>query len=147
MRHSLLCLERLERIKGILARAAGEQEATAWGFHTLLQSGKVDVIQPDLSRCGGLSQARKILWEAERVGVDVCPHAWLTDLLSAASLHVNACLPRSLFLEYNVSSSPMLREIIANPVALDSDGMIAVPQDPGLGIEIDEKAIERFRVN
>ena len=127
--------------------AAGEQEATAWGFHTLLHRGKVDVIQPDLSRCGGLSQARKILWEAERAGVDVCPHAWLTDLLSAASLHVNACLPRSLFLEYNVSSSPMLREIIANPVELDADGMIAVPQGPGLGIEVDEKAIERFRVN
>lgn len=127
--------------------AAGEQEATAWGFHDLLHRGGVDVVQPDLSRCGGLSQARKILWEAERVGADVCPHAWLTDLLSAASLHVNACLPRSLFLEYNVANSPMLREVIANPLAMDSDGMIPVPQEPGLGIQVDEKAIAKFRVN
>ncbi len=127
--------------------AAGEQEATAWGFHDLLQRGRVDVVQPDLSRCGGFSQARKIVWEAELAGADVCPHAWLTDLLSAASLHLNACLPRSLFVEYNVAQSPMLRDIIANPVQMDADGMIPVPQGPGLGIEVDAKAVERYRVN
>src|SRR5690348_4217887 len=105
------CYEGYAAVKAVGIRtrlAAGEQEATAWGFHDLLNRGQIDVIQPDLSRCGGLSQMRKILWEAERIGADVCPHAWLTDLLSAASLHVNACLPRSLFLEYNVSSGPML---------------------------------------
>jgi L-rhamnonate dehydratase len=126
--------------------AAGEQEATAWGFHDLITRGKVDVVQPDLSRCGGLSQARKILWEAERAGVEVCPHAWLTDLLSAASLHVNACLERSLFLEYNVCDNPMLREIIRNPIQMDKDGWMPVPQGPGLGIEVDDQAVERFRV-
>jgi len=126
--------------------AAGEQEATAWGFHELIHRGRVDVVQPDLSRCGGFSQFRKIVWEAEKAAVDVCPHAWLTDLLSAASLHANACLPRSLFLEYNVSSSPMLREIVASPLEMDTDGMIAVPQGPGLGVEVDEKAVERFRI-
>ncbi len=127
--------------------AAGEQESTAWGFHQLINRGRVDVVQPDLSRCGGLSQARKIVWEAQFAGVDVCPHAWLTDLLSAASLHLNACLDRSLFLEYNVCDNPMLREIIRNPIQLDKDGMIPVPQGPGLGIEIDEKAVARFRID
>jgi len=126
--------------------AAGEQEATAWGFHDLIARGKIDVAQPDLSRCGGFTQARKILWEAQRAGVDVCPHAWLTDLLSAASLHVNAILERSLFLEYNVCDNPMLREIIRNPIPMDPDGMMPVPQGPGLGIEVDEKSVERFRV-
>jgi L-rhamnonate dehydratase len=103
-------------------------------------------VQPDLSRCGGFSQARKIVWEAQRNGIDVCPHAWLTDLLSAASLHLNAALERSLFLEYNVCDSPMLREIIQNPIQMDAEGWIPVPQGPGLGIEINEKAVERFRV-
>ena len=126
--------------------AAGEQEATAWGFHDLIHRGGVDVVQPDISRCGGFTQMRKILWEAERAGVDVCPHAWLTDLLTAASLHVNACLPRCLFLEYNVAANPMLRDIIQNPVRMDQDGMIAVPDGPGLGIEIDAAAIEKYRV-
>jgi L-rhamnonate dehydratase len=127
--------------------AAGEQEATPWGFHDLIHRGRVDVVQPDLSRCGGFTTARRVIWEAERAGMDVCPHAWLTDLLSAASLHLNAVLPRSLFLEYNVCENRMLREIIANPVAMDKDGTIAVPQKPGLGIEIDEAAVRRFRVN
>lgn len=126
--------------------AAGEQEATAWGFHQLITRGKVDVVQPDLSRCGGFSQARKILWEAQRAGVDVCPHAWLTDLLTAASLHLNACLERSLFLEYNVCDNPMLRAVIRNPIPMDKDGFLPVPQEPGLGIEIDEAALARFRV-
>ena len=126
--------------------AAGEQEATAWGFHDLITRGKIDVAQPDLSRCGGFTQARKILWEAQRAGVDVCPHAWLTDLLSAASLHLNAVLERSLFLEYNVCDNPMLREIIRHPIPMDKDGMMPVPRGPGLGIEIDEQAVERFRV-
>lgn len=127
--------------------AAGEQEATAWGFRQLIVEGGVDVVQPDLSRCGGFTQGRKIMWEAEYAGIDVCPHAWLTDLLTAASLHFNAVLPKSLFLEYNVSDNPMLREIIRNPVQLDGDGYIQVPQGAGLGIEIDEKAVKRFCVN
>ena len=127
--------------------AAGEQEATAWGFRQLIVQGGVDVVQPDLSRCGGFTQARKIIWEAEHAEVDVCPHAWLTDILTAASLHFNAVLPRSLFLEYNVSDNPMLREIIRNPVQLDADGYISVPQGPGLGIDIDEKAVKRFCIN
>ena len=127
--------------------AAGEQEATGWGFRQLIQQGGIDVIQPDITRCGGFTQIRKILWEAEYAGVDVCPHAWLTDLNTAAALHVNAILPRSLFLEYNVSDNPMLREVIENPVQLDESGYIAVPDGPGLGIEINEAAVRKFCVN
>ena len=143
------CYDGYARVKaaGLRTRlAAGEQEATAWGFHELITRGKLDVIQPDLSRCGGFTQARKILWEAQRAGVDVCPHAWLTDLLSAASLHLNAVLERSLFLEYNVCDNPMLRAIVRNPIQMASNGMMPVPQGPGLGVEIDEQAVERFRV-
>ncbi|WP_254528792.1 MULTISPECIES: mandelate racemase/muconate lactonizing enzyme family protein [unclassified Sphingobacterium] len=127
--------------------AAGEQEATGWGFRELIQRGGIDVVQPDLSRCGGFTQARKIVWEAEYASIDVCPHAWLTDLLTSASLHLNAVLTKSLFLEYNVSDNPMLREIIENPVKMDSDGYIAVPKGVGLGVEINEKAVKRFCVN
>jgi L-alanine-DL-glutamate epimerase-like enolase superfamily enzyme len=126
--------------------AAGEQEATAWGFRDLITRGKIDVVQPDLSRCGGFTQARRILWEAQLAGVDVCPHAWLTDILSSASLHLNAVLERSLFLEYNVCDNPMLREIIGNPIRMDKEGWMVVPDGPGLGIDVDENTIERFRV-
>ncbi len=144
------CYDGYAKVKaaGVNTRlAAGEQEATAWGFRELINRGGIDVVQPDLSRCGGFTQARKIAWEAEHAGVDVCPHAWLTDLLTAASLHYNAVLPRALFLEYNVSENPMLREIIRNPVLMNEQGFIPVPQGPGLGIEIDESAVRRFRIN
>jgi len=126
--------------------AAGEQAATGWGFRQLIHEGRIDVAQPDISRCGGFTQLRKIIWEAEVAGIDVCPHAWLTDLLTAASLHANSALPRSLFLEYNVSTSPMLREIILNPIEMDSGGYMNVPQGPGLGIEIDEKAMRKYLI-
>ena len=144
------CYDGYAKVKaaGVKTRlAAGEQEATAWGFRELIARGGVDVVQPDLTRCGGFTQARKIAWEAEHAGVDVCPHAWLTDLLTAASLHFNAVLPRALFLEYNVCENPMLREIIRNPVPMDADGFIPVPAGPGLGIEVDEEAVHRFCVN
>ena len=144
------CYEGYAKVKaaGVRTRlAAGEQEATAWGFRELIQKGGIDVVQPDITRCGGFSQVRKIMWEAEYASVDLCPHAWLTDLNTAASLHVNAVLPRSLFLEYNVSDNPMLREVVENPIQMDESGYMAVPSKPGLGININEKAIEKFRVN
>jgi L-alanine-DL-glutamate epimerase-like enolase superfamily enzyme len=144
------CYDGYAKVKaaGVKTRlAAGEQEATAWGFRELIARGGIDVVQPDLTRCGGFTQARRIAWDAEHAGVDVCPHAWLTDLLSAASLHFNAVLPRALFLEYSVCENPMLREIIRNPLRMDADGFIPVPQGPGLGVEVDEKAVRRFQVS
>src|SRR5438874_482447 len=70
--------------------AAGEQEATLWGFDTLIHRGRVDILQPDLSRCGGFTVARKIADLAELRSVAVCRQAWLPALLTAASLHLNA---------------------------------------------------------
>jgi L-alanine-DL-glutamate epimerase-like enolase superfamily enzyme len=125
--------------------AAGEQEATLWGFDTLLNRGRVDIVQPDLSRCGGFTIARKVADLAELRNVAVCPHAWLSDLLTAGSLHLNAYLKRSLFLEFNVCHSPMLRELCREPIRME-DGFIPVPQGPGLGVEVDEAVIERYRI-
>ena len=70
--------------------------------------------------------------------------ASVTDLLTAASLHASICLKRSLFLEFNVSASPVLRDIIHNPIVLDKDGTLTVPEGPGLGI--DEDAINCYRI-
>jgi L-alanine-DL-glutamate epimerase-like enolase superfamily enzyme len=125
--------------------ACGEQEATEWGFRTLLERGHVDVIQPDLSRCGGFTAARKIAHLAELYNRLCIPHAWTSDLLTAASLHLNAFLRRAVFQEFNVTAGPLSRELCLNPIRLE-DGMLRVPQGPGLGIEVDESVIERYRV-
>ncbi|MGA8182262.1 MAG: mandelate racemase/muconate lactonizing enzyme family protein [Terriglobia bacterium] len=125
--------------------ACGEQEATEWGFQTLIERGKVDIVQPDISRCGGLTVARKIVHMAELHNRLCIPHAWISDLLTAASLHLNAFMRRSVFLEFNVTQGPLSREICRNPIRME-DGFVAVPQGPGLGVEVDEKTIEKYRV-
>jgi L-alanine-DL-glutamate epimerase-like enolase superfamily enzyme len=125
--------------------ACGEQEATAWGFRTLIEQGKVDVLQPDLSRCGGFTVARKIVHLAELHNRLVIPHAWISDLLTAASLHLNAFMRRAVFQEFNVTSGPLSRELCLNPLTL-KDGFVAVPQGPGLGVEVNETTIDKYRV-
>lgn len=125
--------------------AAGEQEATIWGFDRLIREGGVDVVQPDLSRCGGLSVARKIIPMAQLAGRVICPHAWLSDLLTAASLHLNAVLPHAIFQEYNVCKDPLSRTLCSPRLDM-VDGHLAVPQTPGLGVAIDIETVNRYRV-
>jgi L-alanine-DL-glutamate epimerase-like enolase superfamily enzyme len=125
--------------------AAGEQEATPWGFDLLIRQGKVDVAQPDLSRCGGFTVARKVIELAKDAGCEVCPHAWMSDLLTAASLHFNAVLPEALFQEYNVSDDPLSQALCKTRLRFE-DGVLAVPQTPGLGVEVDPDVVNRYRV-
>jgi L-rhamnonate dehydratase len=128
-----------------LRLAAGEQLAGAREFERLADEGKVDVLQPDLSRCGGLTVGRQIADLAMRRQIDCVPHAWLTDLLKAASLHLNAYLMNSQYLEFNVSSASLLNNLCKQRIEM-IDGYISVPSGPGLGVEVDEEMVERFRV-
>ena len=125
--------------------AAGEQLSGIEAFERLAGEGKADVLQPDLSRCGGLTVGRRIADLATRRQIGCAPHAWLTDVLKAASLHLNAYLMDSLYLEFNVSTASVLTTLCKDPIRL-IDGHIPVPDAPGLGVEVDEKVIERFRV-
>lgn len=125
--------------------ACGEQESTQWGFRTLIERGQIDILQPDLSRCGGFTAARKIVHLAELHNRLCIPHAWLSDLLTAASLHLNAFIRRSVFQEFNVTSGPLSRELCKSPIRLE-DGYLRVPEGPGLGVEVDERVIEKYRV-
>ena len=125
--------------------AAGEQLSGIADFERLADEGHVHTLQPDLSRCGGLTVGRQIADMAQRRGIDCVPHAWLTDLLKAASLHLNAYLMNSLYLEYNVSSSSLLNNMCQQHIEM-ADGYIPVPDGPGLGVEVDEGMIAKFRV-
>jgi L-rhamnonate dehydratase len=128
-----------------LRLAAGEQLAGYADFARLVDEGRVDVLQPDLSRCGGLTVGKQIADLATRRQLDCAPHAWLTDLLKAASLHLNAYLMNALFLEYNVSSASLLNTLCREPIVM-TDGSVPVPTGPGLGVEVDERVVERYRV-
>ena len=128
-----------------LRLAAGEQLAGIAEFERLAGEGRVQVLQPDLSRCGGLTVGRQIADYAMRRQLECAPHAWLTDLLKAASLHLNAYLMNSLYLEFNVSSASLLNTLCREPIRL-RDGYIPVPQQPGLGVVPDDEVIRRFRI-
>ena len=128
-----------------LRLAAGEQYAGMPEFVRLADEGQIPVLQPDLSRCGGLTVGRQIADFAMRRQLECVPHAWLTDLLNAASLQLNAYLMHSVFLEYNVSASELLQHLCPNRPPM-TDGYVKVPDGPGLGVEVDEKIVERFRI-
>lgn len=128
-----------------LRTAAGEQLAGIADFTRLAEEGRVDVLQPDLSRCGGLTVGKQIADLAARKEIECVPHAWLTDLLKAASVHLNASLPNALFLEYNVASASLLNTLCREPIRM-TDGAVDVPNGPGLGVEVDEAVVARFRV-
>ena len=105
----------------------------------------MDVLQPDLTRCGGFTVARKIVHMAERANLLVIPHSWSSGLLTAASLHLNAFQRRAVFLEFNTSQGPLSRALVKEPLRL-VDGYVAVPCGPGLGVEVDEATLEKYRV-
>ncbi len=128
-----------------LRLAAGEQLAGYEAFERLAEEGQVHTLQPDLSRCGGLTVGKQIADLALRKQIDCVPHAWLSDLLKAASLHLNAYTMNSLYLEYNVSSASLLNTLCRTPIVM-VDGFVPVPTGPGLGVEVDEEVVARYRV-
>lgn len=125
--------------------AFGEENTTRHEFTEIFQRHAADIIQPDVTRCGGLTEMARIAALAEHYAVPCIPHAWSTGIVQAASLHVNAILKQPLFLEYSVRNNPLNQELVVAGVSV-VDGIAKVPTGPGLGIEIDEDAIERMKV-
>ena len=134
--------------------AGGENEHTLYGFRDLLGRHAVDIVQPDLGSCGGITAARHIIALAQAHGIEVNPHVWGSAVAQAASLQVIAALPvthhavfaRDPVLEYDRSSHPFRRDLVTHPIEM-TDGFVHIPNGPGLGIEVRRDTLERFRVN
>ena len=124
--------------------AGGENETTRYGFKQLIEECKLDIIQPDITRCGGLTEAKHIGTMALAHNLTVIPHAWSSGIVIAASLHFIASQPNSNLLEYCVWDTPIRKEMLVHDFEV-KDGYVDVPMGPGLGIEIDDKAIEKYR--
>ena len=127
--------------------AAGEQVATYWDFERFIGAGCVDIIQPDLSRCGGLTVARRVAQLAEAANIDLVPHSWLTHLLTGYSLQLIASLPRARFVEFNVSQSALTRGIAPARFTLAANGTISIPDTVDMGVCVDEDFVAAHRVN
>jgi D-galactarolactone cycloisomerase len=132
--------------------AGGECEFTRFGFRDLLVSRAVDIVQPDTCAAGGLSECKKIADMAEAFGVRYNPHVWGTGIAIAASLQLLAVLPTHTptslaplepMLEFDRTEHPIRQALLTQPIE-HSRGVVRVPDGPGLGIEIDRKALKRF---
>jgi len=126
--------------------AAGEELTTRWEFRDLLERGRVDVIQPDVAHAGGITETRRVIEMAETRNTEWAPHVYGSAVLQTAAAHLVAASPSGKLLEYCMSESPLIRQLTTPPLQIDPDGLFTVPTGPGLGIELDESVVERYRV-
>jgi len=127
--------------------AYGEQHTTRYEFMDLMDRGKVNVVQPDISRAGGITELRRIGQMANDRGVLMIPHCWKTGISIAANLQLLSTLPNSPYLEFSQPPrSPLRYELLKHDFAVH-DGFVDVPKGPGLGIELNENILEKYRVD
>ncbi len=112
-------------------------------FLPWLERGAVDVVQPDSTKVGGLSESRRIGWLADSFGISLIPHGWNTAIGLAADLQLASALPATDLVEY-IAGSAYVDEIVAEPWKLDENGMLSIPATPGLGLELDIDVIGRY---
>ncbi len=123
--------------------AGGEVLTRRQAFQPWLQAGAFDIVQPDVTKVGGISEERRIGWMAQENGVRFIPHGWNTALGLAADLQLASAFANTDFVEY-LTGSPYIDAIVATPWQLDAEGMLAIPNQPGLGVELDMDALARF---
>jgi L-alanine-DL-glutamate epimerase-like enolase superfamily enzyme len=125
--------------------ASGESEFTRFDFRDLVELRAVDILQPDLSIAGGITEALRIEALASSHQLRFAPHLWGGALTFAAGLHVAAVASSGFILEYSLGANPMLHELALEdfPVV---DGHVEIPERPGLGVTVDEDFVARHRV-
>ena len=123
--------------------SGGEVLTRRQSFGPYLQRQAVDIIQPDVTKCGGLSEFRRIAQLAQDNNVQVVPHGWNTAVGLAADLQISAFLPNARYVEY-LTPCAYIEELSAEPFELDDDGCLSIPQRPGLGIDIDTNGMNIF---
>src|SRR5438132_7461059 len=126
--------------------AGYETEVGLYGFRQLIDRGAVDIVQPDIAWSGGFSEGRRIAAYAQAHHRMVAPHAFAGAVLLVASLHFAAAIPNGLLLEWDQNPNALRDDLLKEPLRLEPDGTVKLPERPGLGIELDRAAIERYRV-
>jgi len=136
-----------------MAVAGGENDFTRWGFRDIIAKKAMDIVQPDVCAAGGISEMRKIATLASSFGVECVPHAWGSAIGLAATIQFLAALPdqppalRPMppMLEFEQTPNPLRDHLAKNPI-VQIKGMVAVPDRPGLGIEVDRDVLMKWKV-
>lgn len=123
--------------------AGGEVLTRRQSFQPWLQARAFDIVQPDVTKCGGISEERRIAWMAQEHGVRFVPHGWNTAVGVAADLQLVSAFPDTDLVEY-LTGSPYVDEIAAGGWQLDDEGMLLISDAPGLGLTLDMDAVARY---
>jgi L-alanine-DL-glutamate epimerase-like enolase superfamily enzyme len=123
--------------------AGGEVLTRRQAFIPWLVRGAFDIIQPDVTKVGGISEQRRIVWMAHDFGVKYIGHGWNTALGVAADLQMATAFPGTDLVEF-IGGSPYVDGITAEPFALDEEGQLQIPDRPGLGVIIDREKLARY---
>jgi len=111
-------------------------------FHPWIERGAVDIVQPDSTKVGGLTEALRIAWHAYDHGIDYVGHGWNTAYGLATDLHITAALPTANWVEY-ITPSPLVDHLTTKPFVI-KDGFLEIPDTPGLGIEPDMEKVKYY---
>jgi L-alanine-DL-glutamate epimerase-like enolase superfamily enzyme len=123
--------------------SGGEVLTRRQAFQPWLQAGALDIVQPDVTKVGGITESRRIAWMAQEHGVRLIPHGWNTAVGLAADLQLASAFPDTDLVEY-ITGSPYVDDLAAGGWSLDEDGMLAIPETPGLGLTLDADTVERY---
>jgi L-alanine-DL-glutamate epimerase-like enolase superfamily enzyme len=123
--------------------AGGEVLTRRQAFQPWLEARAFDIVQPDVTKVGGISEERRIARMAQDHGVKFIPHGWNTAVGLAADLQLAAAISNTDFVEY-LTGSPFIDEITSGGWQLDADGMLAIPAGPGLGLELNPDAVKKY---
>jgi L-rhamnonate dehydratase len=127
--------------------AAGENCMGRYEFLDLMDRGNVSIVQPDVTRCGGLTEARRVAYLAADRGLPCIPHAWSTGLIKAASMHLIASIPNARYLEYALPETPMNLHLFGGlGIEVDENGLAHVLEKPGIGVELEESVVRQYSV-
>jgi L-alanine-DL-glutamate epimerase-like enolase superfamily enzyme len=121
----------------------GEVLTRRQSFMPWIERGALDIVQPDATKCGGLSEARRIAWMAYDHNIGFVSHGWNTAVGVAADLQLAAAIPIAKYVEY-LTPAAYIEQIITQPFKIDGEGYLTIPDGPGLGIELDRDALRRF---
>jgi len=123
--------------------AACEVLTRRQSFLPWIERRAVDIVQPDSTKVGGLSEARRIAWMAYDHGVDMVSHGWNTVVGLYADLHLAAALPSARYVEF-ITPSAYLDDLTTSPPSLNEEGFLEIPDRPGLGLELDPDKVKKY---
>jgi len=125
--------------------AAGENEFGVQGFRELIRAKAVDIVQPDACRCGGISESWRVAQMAQQENLGVAPHTWSDAVAVMANAQVVAAIPNGITVEIDQTGTPFIDDLLVEPLQV-KDGQLQLSRAPGLGVELNQKTIERYRI-